>query len=153
MKKIINNNQNNDNNNKDNEKDQSKQKELEYDHRKDDQIFELENKIKTQSKKISDLNDKINNKNEKILMLEKNYKKQVDVLKNYLNFNGDVNILLSGNEYTKEAKLARSIRDAKDNLIYYKEKNIELEKQLKESKELVKKLRTQKKLKKLIKQC
>ena len=147
MKKIINNNQNNDNNNKDNEKDQSKQKELEYDHRKDDQIFELENKIKTQSKKISDLNDKINNKNEKILMLEKNYKKQVDVLKNYLNFNGDVNILLSGNEYTKEAKLARSIRDAKDNLIYYKEKNIELEKQLKESKELVKKLRTQKEIK------
>ena len=147
MKKIINNNQNNDNNNKDNEKDQSKQKELEFDHRKDDQIFELENKIKTQSKKISDLNDKINNKNEKILMLEKNYKKQVDVLKNYLNFNGDVNILLSGNEYTKEAKLARSIRDAKDNLIYYKEKNIELEKQLKESKELVKKLRTQKEIK------
>ena len=148
MKKIINNNQNNNNNNnKDNEKDQSKQKELEYDHRKDDQIFELENKIKTQSKKISDLNDKINNKNEKILMLEKNYKKQVDVLKNYLNFNGDVNILLSGNEYTKEAKLARSIRDAKDNLIYYKEKNIELEKQLKESKELVKKLRTQKEIK------
>ena len=146
MKKIINNNQNNDNN-KDNEKDQSKQKELEFDHRKDDQIFELENKIKTQSKKISDLNDKINNKNEKILMLEKNYKKQVDVLKNYLNFNGDVNILLSGNEYTKEAKLARSIRDAKDNLIYYKEKNIELEKQLKESKELVKKLRTQKEIK------
>ena len=151
MKKIINNNQNNNNNNnnnnKDNEKDQSKHKELEYDHRKDDQIFELENKIKTQSKKISDLNDKINNKNEKILMLEKNYKKQVDVLKNYLNFNGDVNILLSGNEYTKEAKLARSIRDAKDNLIYYKEKNIELEKQLKESKELVKKLRTQKEIK------
>ena len=147
MKKIINNNQNNNNNNKDNEKDQNKQKELEYDHRKDDQIFELENKIKTQSKKISDLNDKINNKNEKILMLEKNYKKQVDVLKNYLNFNGDVNILLSGNEYTKEAKLARSIRDAKDNLIYYKEKNIELEKQLKESKEVVKKLRTQKEIK------
>ena len=149
MKKIINNNQNDkdNNNNKDNEKDQNKQKELEYDHRKDDQIFELENKIKTQSKKISDLNDKINNKNEKILMLEKNYKKQVDVLKNYLNFNGDVNILLSGNEYTKEAKLARSIRDAKDNLIYYKEKNIELEKQLKESKELVKKLRTQKEIK------
>ena len=149
MKKIINNNQNDkdNNNNKDNEKDQNKQKELEYDHRKDDQIFELENKIKSQSKKISDLNDKINNKNEKILMLEKNYKKQVDVLKNYLNFNGDVNILLSGNEYTKEAKLARSIRDAKDNLIYYKEKNIELEKQLKESKELVKKLRTQKEIK------
>ena len=141
-----NNNNNKDNNNKDSEKDQ-KQKDFEIDHRKDDQIFELENKIKSQSKKISDLNDKINNKNQKILMLEKNYKKQVDVLKNYLNFNGDVNILLSGNEYTKEAKLARSIRDAKDNLIYYKEKNVELEKQLKEAKELIKKLKTQKEIK------
>jgi len=139
-------NNNNNNNNKDNEKDQ-KQNEIEIDHRKDDQIFELENKIKSQQKKISDLNDKINNKNQKILMLEKNYKKQVDVLKNYLNFNGDVNILLSGNEYTKEAKLARSIRDAKDNLVYYKEKNVELEKQLKEAKEIIKKLKTQKEIK------
>ena len=58
-----------------------------------------------------------------------------------------MNILLSGNEYTKEAKLARSIRDAKDNLIYYKEKNVELEKQLKEAKELIKKLKTEKEIK------
>ena len=37
------------------------------------------------------------------------------VMKKEFNFTGDGNVLLSGNEYTKESKYARSVRDAMDN--------------------------------------
>ncbi len=114
--------------------------------RKDDMIFDLENKIKIQAQKIEELNKNIDKKDIKIKDLEKTYKKQVEVLKSKFNFNGDGNILLSGNEYTKEAKFARNIREAKDNVRIYQGKINELEEKLRQSKETIKKITTQKEI-------
>ena len=124
----------------------SDKKERELLGKKDDMIFDLENKIKIQAQKIEELNKNIDKKDLKIKDLEKTYKKQVEVLKSKFNFNGDVNILLSGNEYTKEAKFARNIREAKENVRIYQGKVNELEEKLRESKETIKKITTQKEI-------
>ena len=127
-------------------KKQIEKKEKELLGKKDDMIFDLENKIKIQAQKIEELNKNIDKKDLKIKDLEKTYKKQVEVLKSKFNFNGDVNILLSGNEYTKEAKFARNIREAKENVRIYQGKVNELEEKLRESKETIKKITTQKEI-------
>jgi hypothetical protein len=64
-----------------------------------------------------------NEKQNKLIELEKYYKKQVDFLKNYFGFTGNVEILLSGDQNTNDYKEAQEIREAKDNINYYK-KNI-----------------------------
>ena len=120
-----------------------KEKENELIGKKDDEIFDLENKIKIQSKNIEDLNKELNNRDSKIRNLELLYKKQIEILKSKFNFTGDINVLLSGNEYTKEAKFARNIREANENVRIYKGKVNELEEKLKESKETIKKIKTQ----------
>ena len=127
-------------------KEQTMKKEKELLGKKDDVIFDLENKIKIQAKNIEDLNHQLDNKDNKIRELELTYKKQVDVLKSKFNFTGDVNILLSGNEYTKEARFARNIREAKENVRIYQGKVNELEEKLKESRETIKKIKTQKEI-------
>ena len=127
-------------------KDLVDKKEKELLGKKDDMIFDLENKIKIQAQKIEELNKNLDGKDNKIKDLEKTYKKQVEVLKSKFNFNGDVNILLSGNEYTKEAKFARNIREAKENVRIYQGKVNELEEKLKQSKETIKKITTQKEI-------
>ncbi len=127
-------------------KKQIEKKEKELLGKKDDMIFDLENKIKYQSTTIEDLNKELNERDLKIRNLELTYKKQIEVLKSKFNFKGDINILLSGNEYTKEAKFARNIREANENVRIYKGKVNELEEKLKESKETIKKIKTQKEI-------
>ncbi len=114
--------------------------------KKDDLIFDLENKIKIQTKSIEDLNKQLEDRDSKLRNLELLYKKQIEVLKTKFNFTGDINILLSGNEYTKEAKFARNIREANENVRIYKGRVNELEEKLKESKETIKKIKTQKEI-------
>ena len=95
-----------------------------------DTIFDLENKVKIQTTTIEELNRNIERKHEKLIELERYYKKQVDVLKNYFGFKGNVEILLSGEENTKEYKEAQKIREAKDEIKYYKRNINELEKKI-----------------------
>ena len=83
--------------------------------KKDDIIFNLESKLKTQQKEIAELNIRVNLKQEKIDLIMKNYQEQVDCLVREFGFKGDINVLLSKNEYTKESILANKIRNATDN--------------------------------------
>ena len=94
-------------------------------------IFDLENKIKFQAGTIADLNRNLEKKNEKIAELEKYYKKQVDILKDFFGFTGNVDILLSGDKNTIDYIEAQKIKDAKDDINYYKRNIKELENKIK----------------------
>ena len=72
--------------------------------KRDDIIYDLESKLKTQQGKIKELNERVDYKQKKIEVLTDNYKSQIEALKKEFNFVGDVNTLLGGGEYTKEAK-------------------------------------------------
>ena len=105
----------------------------------DDTIFNLEEKVKLQEKKIAELNNTIDDKLQNIASLEKSYKTQINILKDYFGFKGDINILLSGHEFSKEMKNAKEIREAKDNVKSLKLKIKDLEEKLKNANEEIKK--------------
>lgn len=96
----------------------------------DDTIFILEQKVKLLQTKIADLNNIIDKKTINITALQKNYKKQVEILKEYFGFKGDVNILISGHEFSDEYKCAKEIKDAIDNVRIYRAKIKDLEDKL-----------------------
>ena len=106
-----------------------------------DTIFDLENKLKIQTNTIAELNINIEKKQNKLIELEKYYKKQVDFLKNYFGFTGNVEILLSGDQNTNDYKEAQEIREAKDNINYYKKNINDLENKLKNKENEIKKLK------------
>lgn len=111
--------------------------------KRDDIIYDLEAKLKAQEKTIAELNERIDNKDNKIKLLKENYKKQIEVLKNSFGFEGDVNILLSGDEYTKEARYAKMIRDAKDTVRLRNKTISEMEDKMKQLKEEIRKIKTE----------
>ena len=78
---------------------------------KDDQIYDLESKLKLQETKVAELNTRIEKKDVNLKSLRNNYKKQIECLKEAMGFKGDVNILLSKDEYTKEYRYALNIRN------------------------------------------
>ena len=77
----------------------------------------MERKIKFQADSIEDLNKTLKKKDEKIFDLEKNYKVQIEYLKNYFGFKGKIEVLLSGDVNTKEFKEASKIREAKEDTL------------------------------------
>jgi hypothetical protein len=99
----------------------------------DDTIYNLEQKVQFLQNKISDLNNIIDKKSLNIISLQKNYKKQVEILKEYFGFKGDVNILISGHEFSDEYRCAKEIKDAIDNVKIYKAKIKDLEDKLKKA--------------------
>jgi len=108
---------------------------------KDDYIFQLETKVKDQKNRINELSKDISRKEDKINFLQKTYKEQINTVKKKLNFPGNINVLIAGGENTKEATFAREMRDYQD-CIKRHEGNIHLlEKQLKEAKEEITKLK------------
>ena len=111
--------------------------------KRDDLIYDLESKLRMQGQVIQELQDLIEEKENKIEQLTDNYTKQVQTLKNEFVFEGDVNILITQNEYTKEARNARHIRDALDNLRIKTKKVNELETQLQEARKEISKLKMQ----------
>ena len=115
---------------------------------KDDMIFDLENKIKIQANKIGELNKTVEKKNDRIISLERNYKEQVNILKNYFGYTGSIEILLSDDEYTPEYQEAKKIREAKDNIRNYKKNIINLENKIKKKDEEIKKLKIEEDIKK-----
>ena len=78
---------------------------------KDDQIYDLESKLKLQETKVAELNTRIEKKDVNLKSLRNNYKKQIECLKEAMGFKGDVNILLSKDEYTREYRYALNIRN------------------------------------------
>ena len=108
---------------------------------KDDTMFELENKIKLQAMKIEDMHKMIDKKQEKIAIIEKNYRKQIEVLKKNLGFSGNIEILLSGNENTKEFIEAKNTRDALENLKLNKLTINDFERKLENANQEIKKLK------------
>ena len=78
---------------------------------KDDQIYDLESKLKLHETKVSELNSRLENRELYLKEIRSNYKKQIECLKDSLGFKGDVNILLSKDQYTKEYRYAINIRN------------------------------------------
>ena len=109
-------------------------------------LFELDYQLKQQNQTIIALNDLLKKRNEKIFLIEQEYNFQVEQLKNSLGFVGDINILLSGNEYTPEAQRAKNIRESKSKINYLNDKIKELEKQLKKSNDEIKKYKLTKEI-------
>ena len=81
--------------------------------------------------------------NNKIKFLENNYQNQISVIKNYFEFDGDINILLSGDKNSKEKKYLREYKNFK-NIARDNEENIKkYEKNIEELKIEIKKLKSQ----------
>ena len=78
---------------------------------KDDQIYDLESKLKLQETKVAELNTRIEKKDVNLKAIRNNYKMQIECLKESMGFKGDVNILLSKDQYTKEYRYALNIRN------------------------------------------
>ena len=108
---------------------------------RDELIFKLEYKIKTQSKTIIDLNNSLESQNKKIVFLEKSYRDQINTIKKYFNFKGDINILLSGDENTKEMKYVEKIKNHNLLVIKYESTIDTLEKKLASAEDEIKKLK------------
>ena len=99
---------------------------------KDDIIYALEERCRVYINKCKELNEIIEQKNERNKDLQESYRKQMNCLKECFNFNGDINVLLSGNQFTKEAKYAKKIREAFDNAKVKLMQNNELEQKVSE---------------------
>ena len=99
---------------------------------KDDIIYALEERCRVYINKCKELNEIIDQKNERNKDLQETYRKQLHCLKESFNFNGDINVLLSGNQFTKEAKYAKKIREAFDNAKVKLMQNNELEQKVSE---------------------
>ena len=82
--------------------------------RKDNKIFILENDIIDYKKAIKEAKKEINQRNEKISFLEKAYSEQVNTLKKKLEFKGDINVLIAGDENSEELKYVKRLKDAID---------------------------------------
>ena len=108
---------------------------------KNEEIFNLEYKIKMQSITINNLNNILNEQNKKILFLEKTYREQISAVKKYFNFKGDINILLSGDENSKEMQFVEKLKNLNLLLIKYENTIKYLEKELKFANDEINKLK------------
>ena len=114
---------------------------------RDDIIFDLESKMKFQADNIEQLNKIVQKKDEKIFDLEKNYKAQVEFMKKYFGFKGQIEVLLTGDVNTKEYKEAQNIREAKEDALILKRNIKMLENNLKKKEEEIKKIKYEKDIK------
>ena len=109
---------------------------------KENAKFEMEFIIKSQKYEIDNLNRKIEKLNKKIEFLECNYQKQITTIKNCFEFNGDINVLLSGNENTKEMKYVKEYKNFRKIIRDYQASKKNLEKNLEESQNEIEMLKT-----------
>ena len=108
--------------------------------KKDDIIFDLENKVRNQKILIKDLTENISKKEKKIAFIQNSYIEQINIVKKRLNFR-DISVLISGDENTKEAKFVKEMKEYKD-CIKRNEGNMHiLEKKLKLANEEISKLK------------
>ena len=84
---------------------------------KDQQIYDLLSKIKSQEAKIEIINKEINDKDLNIYTLEQNYKGQLEEIKTSLGFKGDVDLLLDKKENSYEYEFEQRMKYIfKDNI-------------------------------------
>lgn len=91
---------------------------------KDDQIKDLESKLKTQEAKVDNLQTTLDYRENNILALQDIYRKQIDLLKKDFGFEGEIDNLLSGDIKTPEYSFKLQIRNTTDN---NKLKNLKIE--------------------------
>ena len=109
--------------------------------KKDDYIFQLENKVKDQKKRIDELSKSVEQKDNKITFLQNTYSEQINTVKKKFNFPGDISVLISGDENTKEAHFVKEMREYQD-CIRRNEGNIHiLENKLKQANDEIIKLK------------
>ena len=82
---------------------------------KNDQIYDLESKLKTQESKVKELNVLMDNKEENYKALQENYKVQIKSLKEELGFFGDIENLLKKDENSEDYEYAAKIRNLTEN--------------------------------------
>ena len=79
---------------------------------KDKYILSLEERLKDFQRTIKHQDNILLIKQRKNIILKDNYQEQINALKKAFNFNGNIEVLLSGNENTKEFKYAKKVREA-----------------------------------------
>ena len=109
---------------------------------KNDQIYDLESKLKTQESKVKELNTLMDNKEENYKALQENYKVQIRSLKEELGFYGDIENLLKKNENSEEYEYALRIRNLTENNRLKNIKIEELKEQIKQIETVIQQLRT-----------
>ena len=109
---------------------------------KNEQIYDLESKLKTQETKLNELNNIMDSKESNLKALQENYKEQIKSIKEELGFKGDINNLLNQNINSEEYEYTLKIRNTTEN---NKIKNIkigELKQQINQIETVIKQLRT-----------
>ena len=108
---------------------------------KDNLIFELENKVNSYKKTINDQKINLKKKDEKIEILTQIYQAQINAVKKRFNFTGDMNILIAGDENSKEAEFIKNLKEASENNIRNEGNLRILQKKLEEKEEELNKLK------------
>ena len=114
--------------------------------KKDNIVFELENKISSYKKTIDDYKTKLLQKDKKISFLEQSYKEQINTIKKKFNFNGDINVLISGDENTKEAEIIKNFKEMSEKNIRNEGNLHLLQKKLDSAEEEIKRLKNREEL-------
>ena len=109
---------------------------------KNDQIYDLESKLKTQETKVNELNLLMDSKEANLKALQENYKEQIKSLKNELGFKGDINNLLKQNVNSEEYEFTTRIRNTTENNKLKNLKIDELKQQISEIETVIQQLRT-----------
>ena len=109
---------------------------------KNDQIYDLESKLKTQESKVKELNALIDIKEDNYKALQDNYKFQIKSLKEELGFDGDINNLLNKDENSEDYEYALKIRQLTENNKLKLMKIEELKEQIKQIETVIQQLRT-----------
>ena len=109
---------------------------------KDNQIYDLESKLKSQESKLNQLNSLMDGKEANLKALQENYKEQIKSLKGEFGFEGDINNLLKENVNSDEYKYTLKIRSTTENNRVKNLKIEELKKQIIEIEKGIKQLRT-----------
>ena len=109
---------------------------------KNDQIYDLESKLKTQESKVKELNLLMENKEENYKALQENYKVQIKSLKEELGFYGDINNLLKKDENSEDYEFTLKVRNLTENNKLKSMKIEELKEQITKIETVIQQLRT-----------
>ena len=109
---------------------------------KNDQIYDLESKLKTQESKVKELNTLIDSKEDNYKALQENYKVQIKSLKEELGFYGDIQNLLNKDENSEEYEFTARIRNLTENNKLKNMKIEELKEQITQIETVINQLRT-----------
>ena len=108
---------------------------------KDEIIYALEERCRVYMNKCKELSEIIEQKNAKNRNLHETYAKQLECLKECFNFKGDIAALMSADEYSKEMKYLKKVREAFDFVKVKTMQNSELEKKVVELEKEIERLK------------